>query len=254
MNRPYAGARTQKDLPQGDAPLQLYSLGTPNGIKVTVALEEMKLDYDAHTIQIKELDQFTTGFTDICPNGKIPAMLDKDGPDGEPIRVFESGSILLYLAEKTGQFIPPRGTADRTECLNWLFFQMGGIGPFFGQFGHFYKYAAEKLPYPIERYSMETKRLLDVLDQQLEGKQYIIGDEYTIADMAIFPWVLCLDVGYKAKEYLAKAFGRNDEYANVEAWMERCLARPAVQAGMKVNHLTEKSCFGEDKGPAIERE
>lgn len=251
LNRPYAGARSKKDLPVGKAPIQLYSLGTPNGMKVTIALEEMGLEYDAHTISIMELDQFTTGFVEICPNSKIPALVDNDGPEGK-VNVFESGSILLYLAEKTGKFLPPQGTNARVQVFNWLNWQMGGVGPYFGQFGHFYKYAGDKIPYAIERYAMETKRLLDVLDKQLEGKQFVTGDDYTIADMAIFPWIKCLDFGYKAKDYLYKeAFGRKDGYANVEAWCARIEARPATTKGLAVNGFSEPSCFGEDKGEPI---
>lgn len=257
INQPFAGARTKKELPTGDKPIQLYSLGTPNGQKVTIALKEMGLEFDAHTINIMQLDQFTTGFVEICPNSKIPALVDNEGPEGTKVRVFESGSILVYLAEKTGKFLPPAGTNARVECFNWLNWQMGGAGPFFGQFGHFYKYANEKIPYAIERYSMEVKRLLDVLDKQLEGKQYVIGDEYTIADMAIFPWVRCLETGYNAKDYIYKeAFGRVDEYKNVEAWLARINARPAVEDGLKYNRPDSSkpdsmSCFGDDKGEPI---
>jgi len=221
-------------------------------MKVTIALEEMGLEYDAHTIKIMELDQFTSGFTAINPNGKIPALVDKDGQNGQPVRVFESGSILLYLATKTGKLIPKAGTADYVECLNWLFFQHGSLGPFFGQFGHFYKYATEKIPYAIDRYSMEVKRLLDVVDKQLEGKEYIIGNEFTIADAAIYPWIRCLETGYKGKDYLYhEAFGMNNSYSNVEAWAARCAARPGVVRGLAVNPFSDSSCIGTDKGTPI---
>lgn len=210
--------------------IQLYSLATPNGRKVSIALEEMEIPYDAHTINIIEGDQFTDDFVAINPNSKIPAIVDPDGPDGKPLAIMESGAILLHLAEKTGKFFPsdPR---LRSETLQWLFFQMGGIGPFFGQFGHFYKFGKEKCdhPYPLERYTTEAKRLLGVLEKRLEGRTYLVGEEYTIADIATFPWIGCLDWGYGGNDHL----GLND-FPNVVAWHERCSTRPAAERGSKV--------------------
>eukprot|EP00013_Stygamoeba_regulata_P021944 CAMPEP_0177658736 /NCGR_PEP_ID=MMETSP0447-20121125/17014_1 /TAXON_ID=0 /ORGANISM="Stygamoeba regulata, Strain BSH-02190019" /LENGTH=261 /DNA_ID=CAMNT_0019163451 /DNA_START=146 /DNA_END=931 /DNA_ORIENTATION=+ len=229
MNRPTAGARSQKDLPRGDHPIQLYSLATPNGQKVTCMLEELGcVKYDAWIINIMNEEQFTSGFVAINPNSKIPAMVDRDGPDGKEVRVFESGSILLYLAEKYGKFLP-EDKARRVECINWLFFQMGA-GPFIGQFGHFYKYAPEKIEYGINRYTMEVQRLLDVLDKHLEGRQWIMDDEFTIADLAWFPWVRCVETGYNAVEHIGFY-----NYKNVVAWLGRCLARPACAKGIKIN-------------------
>eukprot|EP00299_Pterocystis_sp_00344_P013529 c6640_g1_i1.p1 GENE.c6640_g1_i1~~c6640_g1_i1.p1 ORF type:complete len:294 (+),score=56.43 c6640_g1_i1:55-936(+) len=252
INRPTAFPRSIKDLPVGDKPIQLYSLGTPNGVKVTVALEEMGLAYDAHTIQIMQSDQFTSGFTDINPNQKIPVLVDRNGPNGRTVRVFESGHILLYLAHKTGKFIPPRDSPEYVECLNWLFFQHGSLGPLFGQFGHFYKYATVKIPYAIERYTSEVKRLLSVIDQQLQRHPYIAGSEYTIADMALFPWILCIDTHYSAGEYIRhQALGRHDEYPGVDAWLKRCLERPAVIKGRTVNSPQSPSCLGDDKGRPV---
>uniref|UniRef100_A0A7S4JSJ9 Glutathione transferase n=1 Tax=Paramoeba aestuarina TaxID=180227 RepID=A0A7S4JSJ9_9EUKA len=228
INRPTAGAREQKDLPAGEHPIQLYSLATPNGIKVTTLLIELGLAFDAYKINIMKGEQFWSGFVDINPNSKIPALVDKNGPNGQSVNVFESGNILLYLAEKTGRFIPS-DPVKRVECLNWLFHQMGA-GPYFGQFGHFYKYANEKIPYAIDRYTMETQRLLSVLDQALEGKEWLVGDELTIADFAWIPWVRCIETGYNAKEHVGL-----DNYKNVAAWCDRWLARPAVAEGLKIN-------------------
>eukprot|EP01111_Echinosteliopsis_oligospora_P013502 TRINITY_DN484_c0_g1_i1.p1 TRINITY_DN484_c0_g1~~TRINITY_DN484_c0_g1_i1.p1 ORF type:complete len:255 (-),score=43.71 TRINITY_DN484_c0_g1_i1:54-704(-) len=208
--------------------IQLYSLATPNGQKVSIALEELGLPYDAHTIDIRKGDQFTPEFVAVNPNSKIPAITDPNGPNGQSLNVFESGAILLYLAEKTGKLIPT-DPIKRSQCIQWLFFQMGGVGPMFGQFGHFHKYAPEKIPYAIERYTKEARRLLGVLNKQLEGKQYLIGDEYTIADIATFPWVRCLDTGYKGWEVIGVA-----EFTNVTAWLERCSAKPASQKGFNV--------------------
>jgi len=207
--------------------IQLYSLDTPNGQKVGVALEELGLPYEAHVINIRTGDQFKEDFVKVNPNSKIPAIVDPDGPGGKPISLFESGAILLYLAEKTGKLLPS-DPALKWETITWLFFQMGGIGPMFGQFGHFYKYAQEKIPYAINRYTTEAKRLLKVLDTRLEGRQYLVGEEYTMADISIFPWVSCLSTFYAADEQLGLA-----EYKDVNAWLERCLARPAVERGMK---------------------
>lgn len=213
--------------------IKLYSLATPNGQKVSVALEEMEIAYEAHTINIMEDDQFTPEFVSINPNSKIPAIVDLEGPEGKPHNVFESGAILLYLAEKTGKFLP-KEPAKRSETIQWLFFQMGGVGPMFGQFGHFYKYAKDKCdhPYPVERYTKEAKRLLGVIDKQLEGKSFLIGDEYTIADMSIFPWVICLDKFYEAKEHLELA-----KFKNVHSWIERILMRENSRKGLEVCSL-----------------
>ncbi|MDX2469158.1 MAG: glutathione binding-like protein [SAR324 cluster bacterium] len=209
--------------------IQLYSLATPNGVKASIALEEMGLAYDAHTINIMKGDQFTEEFIAVNPNSKIPAITDPDGPGGEHA-VFESGAILLYLAEKTGKFL----SADpklRSETLQWLFFQVGGIGPMFGQFGHFYKYAKDSCdhPYPVERYTKETKRLLTVVEKQLDGKTFLVGEEYSIADIAIFPWVRCLDLFYMASEHLELS-----SYPNITAWLERILKREATVKGLEV--------------------
>ena len=211
--------------------IQLYSLGTPNGQKVSVALEEMELPYEAHKIDIMNGDQFTDEFVAINPNSKIPAIVDPNGPNGEPLAVFESGAILIYLAEKSGKCLPS-DPAARSECLQWLFFQVGGVGPMFGQFGHFYKYAKEKIPYGIERYQNETKRLLGVLEKRLQEGEFLIGAEYTIADMATFPWVGCLDWGYKAAETLEL-----ESFPTVMAWYDRCRERPASVRGLEVTKV-----------------
>ncbi|KAK3283896.1 hypothetical protein CYMTET_8426 [Cymbomonas tetramitiformis] len=233
MNRPTAGKRRDKELPRGDHDIQLYSLGTPNGHKVTILLEELGIEYDAWKINIMELEQFDSGFVQANPNSKIPAMLDYSF-EGEPLRVFESGNMLKYLAEKEGRFIPadPR---KKVECFNWLFWQMASAPYIGGGFGHFYVYAPVKIEYCIDRFAMETKRQLDVLDQHLAGKQYVCGEEYTIADMAIMPWIRCLTVFYKAEEFL-----QLKTYTNVMEWMERILARDAVKRGLRVNG------FGDD--------
>ena len=208
--------------------IQLYSLGTPNGKKASVALEEMGLPYEAHKVDIMKGDQFTDEFVAINPNSKIPAILDPDGPNGEQFAVFESGAILIYLAEKSGKCLP-LDPAARSECLQWLFFQVGGVGPMFGQFGHFYKYAKEKIPYGIERYQTEVKRLLGVLEKRLQSREFLIGEEYTIADIATFPWVGGLDQGYEAAELLEL-----DSSPAVMAWYDRCAKRPASVRGLKV--------------------
>lgn len=211
-------------------PIELYSLGTPNGQKVSIALEEMGLPYNAHKINIMEGDQFKPEFIKINPNSKIPAIVDPEGPDGQPLSVMESGAILVYLGQKSKKFYPedPR---LQSEVLQWLFFQMGGIGPMFGQFGHFFKYAKDKCdhPYPVERYTNEAKRLLKVLDTRLEGRQFLVGEQYTIADMAIMPWVRCLDVFYNGKEQLGL-----DQFKNVNAWVDRLMKRPKTAKGMEV--------------------
>ncbi|MEP1574529.1 glutathione-dependent disulfide-bond oxidoreductase [Roseibium album] len=248
INRPISGATHEKDLPTGDHPLQLYSLATPNGVKVTVMLEELlalghkEAEYNAWLIRINEGDQFSSGFVGANPNSKIPALVDHSTE--EPTRVFESGSILLYLAEKFDAFLP-KDAAARTETLNWLFWQMGSAPYLGGGFGHFYAYAPEKFEYPIDRFSMETKRQLDVLDKTLAERPYIAGEDYTIADMAIFPWYGGLVLGrlYDAAEFLAV-----DEYKNVKAWAEKIDARPAVVRGRKVN-----KAWGEESEQVLER-
>lgn len=237
INRPTAGPRFDRDLPVGDHPLQLYSLATPNGVKATVMLEELLAaghagaEYDAWLIRINEGDQFGSGFVAANPNSKIPALVDRSG--AQPVRVFESGSILLYLAEKFGAFLPT-DHAGRTETLNWLFWQMGA-GPLLGGgFGHFYAYAPEKIEYAIDRYAMEAKRQLDVLDRQLGEHRYVAGEEYTIADMAIWPWYgqVVLDQVYSAAEFLdAKSYG------NVMRWATEIAERPAVRRGRRVNRV-----------------
>ncbi len=211
--------------------IQLYSLATPNGQKVSIALEEMGIPYDAHKIDIMEGDQFSNEFIKINPNSKIPAIVDPAGDNGAPLPIMESGAILVYLAEKSGKFLPTDPT-KRMETLQWLFWQMAGLGPMFGQFGHFTKFAdgeAYDLTYGQERYTKEAKRLLAVLEKQLKGKKYIVGDEITIADFAIMPWVVCLDVHYGAKETLSL-----DTYKEISRWRDDILARPAVQKGMTV--------------------
>ncbi|MDX9688326.1 MULTISPECIES: glutathione-dependent disulfide-bond oxidoreductase [Halopseudomonas] len=235
INRPIAGATHERELPRGKHPLQLYSLATPNGVKVTIMLEELleagfsEAEYDAWLIRISEGDQFGSGFVEINPNSKIPAMLDTSMDP--PLRLFESGSILLYLADKFGAFIP-QDIRGRTECLNWLFWQMGSAPFVGGGFGHFYAYAPEKYEYPINRYTMETKRQLDVLDRQLANNPYIAGDEYSIADMAIWPWYggIVTNQVYGAAEFLDA-----QSYTHLMRWAEKIAARPAVQRGRKVN-------------------
>ena len=209
--------------------LQLFSLNTPNGIKVAVALEELGLPYEAHRVNITKGDQFTDAYKTLSPNSKIPALLDLDGPGGKPLAIMESGAILIYLAEKTGKLFPTDPVL-RSQCLQWLFFQVGHIGPMFGQFGHFFKYAKDKCdhPYPVERYSTETKRLLAVLDHQLSDKQFLIG-EFSIADIATFPWVNALGTAYGAGDAIPLT-----PYPHVEAWLARCTARPSFQVGKDV--------------------
>lgn len=210
--------------------IQLYSLATPNGQKVSIALEEMGIAYDAHKIDIMNGDQFTDHFISVNPNSKIPAIVDPTGDNGQPLPVMESGAILIYLAEKSGKFLPKDPT-KRSQTIQWLMWQMGGLGPMFGQFGHFSRYANDPrdLSYGVERYEKESKRLLTVLDKQLEGKEFIIGDELTIADFAIMPWVDCLEVFYKAADRLEL-----DTFKNVQRWRAALLARPAVKVGMTI--------------------
>lgn len=235
INRPVAGATHEELLPEGTHPLQLYSMGTPNGQKVTIMLEELlalgefDAEYDAHLIEIGDSDQFSSGFVEINPNSKIPALIDRSGE--KPVRVFESGAILLYLAEKFGHFLPAQ-LSERTEALNWLFWLQGSAPYLGGGFGHFYSYAPEKLEYPINRFTMEVKRQLDLLDQQLAAKEFIAGDQYSIADMAIWPWYGNLVRGtiYGAGEFLDV-----QSYANVQRWAEVIWQRPAVQRGRIVN-------------------
>ncbi len=239
INRPVAGATHEKDLPVGRHPLQLYSLATPNGVKVTVMLEELLeqghagAEYDAWLIRIGEGDQFGTGFVAVNPNSKIPALMDRSGP--APIRVFESGSILVYLAEKFGAFLP-KEAAPRAECLSWLFWQMGA-GPYLGGgFGHFYAYAPTKIEYAIDRFSMEVKRQLDVLDRRLAESQFLAGPDYTIADMAVWPWYGALAAGQLYGE--SAKFLQVQEYKNLQRWVERVGSRPAVQRGRMVNRVS----------------
>ena len=235
INRPIAGPTHDKVLPVGRHPLQLYSLGTPNGVKVTVMLEELLAlghtgaEYDAWLIRINAGDQFGSGFVEVNPNSKIPALLDRSGP--QPIRVFESGSILLYLAEKFRAFLP-NDIAARTECLNWLFWQMGSAPYLGGGFGHFYAYAPMKIEYAIDRFAMETKRQLDVLDRRLAQSEYLAGDEYTIADIAVWAWYGALAQG---RLYSAGEFLQVQGYRNVQRWTTAIAERNAVRRGRKVN-------------------
>ena len=236
INRPTAGAREERELPVGDHSLQLYSLATPNGVKATIMLEELlkaghtQAEYDAWTVTIGEGEQFTSGFVAINPNSKIPALLDRSG--AEPVRVFESGAILLHLAEKFGAFLPSSGGA-RAEALSWLFWQVGSAPFIGGGFGHFYAYAPEKYEYPINRYAMEAKRLFDVADRRLADTRYLAGDDYTIADMAAFPWMAPFVEGIIYED--AKTFLSIDEYENVGRWAREIAQRPAVKRGRIVN-------------------
>jgi GST-like protein len=236
INRPIAGPTHDKALPVGRHPLQLYSLATPNGVKVTVMLEELLArghagaEYDAWLINIREGAQFSSGFVGVNPNSKIPALMDHSGP--EPVRVFESGAILLYLAEKFGEFLP-KG-AGRAECLSWLFWQMGSAPYLGGGFGHFYAYAPAKFEYPIDRFAMEVKRQMDVLNRRLADQRYLAGDEYTVADIAVWPWYGAMAKGllYNAGEFLSV-----QEYAHVIRWADEIGQRPAVQRGRMVNRV-----------------
>lgn len=248
VNRPIAGATHDKTLPVGKHPLQLYSLATPNGVKVTVLLEELlelgisDAEYDAYPVSIGEGDQFGSGFVAINPNSKIPALLDRS--THPPVRVFESGAILVYLAEKFTAFLPTEPSA-RAECLSWLFWQMGSAPYLGGGFGHFYAYAPEKIEYPIDRYAMETKRQLDVLNHRLTEHPYLCGDDYTIADMANYAWygALVLHNIYDAAEFLQVA-----SYTHVIRWAKMIEKRPAVQRGRRVNKL-----WGAEEKRVIER-
>jgi len=235
INRPTAGARTKVKLPNGDHPFQLYSLATPNGVKVTIMFEELltagckDAEYDAHLINIGDGDQFGSDFVNINPNSKIPALIDRSGE--KEIRIFESGAILLHLAEKFNMFLPTE-SKSRAETMSWLFWQIGSAPYLGGGFGHFYHYAPEKFEYPIDRFAMETKRQLDVLDKQLEKNEFISGNEYTIADMAIFPWYGTL---VKGKIYDAAEFLSVHEYKNVIRWADQIIKREAVLRGRLVN-------------------
>lgn len=248
INRPVAGATHEKDLPVGRHPLQLYSLATPNGVKVTLMLEELLeaghagAEYDAWAIRIFDGEQFSSGFVAVNPNSKIPALLDRSTP--QPTRVFESGSIVLYLAEKFGAFLEPSGPA-RTEVLNWLFWQMGATPYLGGGFGHFYAYAPSKMEYPIDRFAMEVKRQLDVLDRRLAEVPYLGGADYSIADMAVWPWYGALVKGeiYQAGEFLSV-----HEYTHVLRWADRIAARPAAARAVKVNRT-----WGKPEGQMPER-
>ena len=238
INRPIAGATHDKELPVGRHPLQLYSLGTPNGVKVTVMLEELLAlghsgaEYDAWLIRIGDGDQFGSGFVAVNPNSKIPALMDHSGP--KPVRVFESGSILMYLAEKFGAFLPT-DPALRAECLSWLFWQMGAAPYLGGGFGHFYAYAPVKIEYAIDRFAMETKRQLDVLDRRLGETEYLAGDEYTIADMAVWPWYGNLASGQMYGD--SAKFLQIQDYKNFQRWVALIGARPAVKRGRMVNRV-----------------
>ena len=235
MNRPIAGATHDKELPRGKHPFQLYSLGSPNGQKVTIMFEELLAaghagaEYDAWLIQIMERDQFGSGFVAINPNSKIPALLDCSGK--EPVRVFESAAILLHLAEKFGEFLPTEGAA-RAECFSWLMWQMSTAPVIGGGFGHFYGYAGKKLEYPINRYAMETKRILDVADRHLAENRYFCGDQFTIADIANFAWLNYL---VRGDAYGGAKFLGTESYANVGGWVDELRAREAVRRGLKVN-------------------
>jgi GST-like protein len=248
INRPISGPTHEKDLPVGRHPMQLYSLGTPNGVKATIMLEELLAlglegaEYDAWLIRIGEGDQFGSGFVGINPNSKIPALTDRSGP--QPIRVFESGAILMHLAEKFEKFLPSEPAA-RAECFSWLFWQVGSAPFLGGGFGHFYAYAPEKFEYPINRFAMEVKRQLDVLDKRLAEHKYVAGNDYTIADMAIWPWYGGLAKGYL---YEAAEFLQVQEYTHLQRWADEILQRPAVQRGRMVNRV-----FGEPSSQLHER-
>ena len=238
INRPVAGPTHDKELPVGRHPLQLYSLGTPNGVKVTVMLEELLAlghkgaEYDAWLIRINDGEQFGSGFVAVNPNSKIPALLDRSEP--KPVRVFESGAILTYLAEKFGAFLPTE-RAGRAECLSWLYWQMGSAPYLGGGFGHFYAYAPTKIEYAIDRFSMEVKRQLDVLDRRLAESRYLAGDAYTIADMAVWPWYGALAKGLLYND--AGEFLQGKSYTHVQRWTDEIAKRPAVKRGRRVNRV-----------------
>ncbi|MBX7495827.1 glutathione-dependent disulfide-bond oxidoreductase [Qipengyuania sp. 6B39] len=248
INRPTAGAREDKDLPVGEHDFQLYSLATPNGVKATIMFEELleaghsDAEYDAWTVNISDGSQFTSGFVDVNPNSKIPALLDSSGD--QPVRIFESGAILLHLAEKFGAFLPTDHT--RAEVLSWLFWQIGSAPFIGGGFGHFYAYAPEKYEYPINRYAMETKRLFDVADQRLAQSEYLGGKDYTIADIATFPWLAPFVFGTIYNE--AKTFLSIDEYEHVGRWVRQLADRPGVRRGRIVN-----KAWGDEDEQMLER-
>ncbi|MEE3154702.1 MAG: glutathione-dependent disulfide-bond oxidoreductase [Pseudomonadota bacterium] len=248
INRPTAGARQTSPLPVGDHDFQLYSLATPNGVKATIMFEELleagysEAEYDAWTVNISDGDQFGSGFVDLNPNSKIPTLLDRSGT--EPVRVFESGAILMHLAEKFGAFLPTNHT--RAEVLSWLFWQVGSAPFIGGGFGHFYAYAPEKYEYPINRYAMETKRLFDVADQRLAEQEFLGGKDYTIADIATFPWLAPFVFGGIYGD--AQTFLSIHEYAHVERWVKQLAERPAVRRGRIVN-----KAWGEDDEQLLER-
>ena len=249
INRPISGSTHIKDLPVGEHPFQLYSQGTPNGVKVTIMLEELlnlgiqEAEYDAWLIRIGDGNQFGSGFVEINPNSKIPSLLDKS--EDKPVRIFESGSILLYLADKFNRFIPKK-FEDRTECLNWLFWQMASAPYLGGGFGHFYAYAPEKYEYPINRFAMEVKRQLDVLDKNLESREYLCGSKYNIADIAVHSWygTLVLNNAYNASEFLEV-----ESYKHVGRWAKQIIERPAYKRGSLVN----KKPNGPDDKSILER-
>ena len=251
INRPTAGAREEAELPRGEHPFQLYSLATPNGVKATIMLEELLeaghagAEYDAYTINISKGEQFTSGFVDLNPNSKIPALLDQSGET--VFRIFESGAILVHLAEKFGAFLPSiENPAERAEVLSWVFWQVG-TGPFIGGgFGHFYAYAPEKYEYPINRYAMETKRIFDVADKRLADHRYLGGEDYSIADIANFPWLAPFVFGTIYNE--ARTFLAIEEYKNVARWVHEIAARPAVKRGRIVNKT-----WGDDSTQLKER-
>jgi GST-like protein len=237
-NSSTSGARTHEDLPEGSAPLQLYSLGTPNGMKVSIMLEELEVDYDAHVINIKNGDQFKSGFVEINPNSKIPALVDKEGPDGKALNLFESGSIVRYLAKKYQKFIPNDPNL-KVEIKKWLFWQMGSLGPNGGNFVHFFVYApgdqAQARDYGVHRFGKELMRLLEVLDKHLEGRSYMVGDNYTIADIVCFPWIHALRSGTKHESGITTSeFLQMEKYNHINTWANRIINRPAVQRGMNV--------------------
>ena len=245
INKPTAGVQEDIPAPSGKADIQLYSLGTPNGWKVSILLEELGVEYDAHTVSIMRGDQFTKGFVDVNPNSKIPALTDRDGPDGKPINVFESASICLYLADKYGKFVPPQSDfRKRTEMMNWIMWQMAGQGPMTGNFGHFYNYAPSEevgaVTYGARRYGMEVQRLCSVLDNHLADKDYILGSDYSLADIICFPWVYVIGkdgIGYKNRDNEIHGFEflSIGKYKNVMRWKKAIEERPAVQKGLKVN-------------------
>ena len=242
INRPIAGATHEKELPVGRHPLQLYSLGTPNGVKITILLEELLAlghggaEYDAWLIRILDSEQFGSGFVAVNPNSKIPAMVDRSGP--KPVRIFESGAILLYLAEKFGAFLPKSGSAH-AETLSWLFWQVGSAPYVGGGFGHFYAYAPVKIEYAVNRFTMETKRQLDVLDRRLGESEYVAGPDFTIADMAIWPWYgqLALGEQYVGESFNSAEFLQVAEYKNLQRWAHAIRERPAVKRGRMVNRV-----------------